>query len=164
MLTSGCSLSDIRIQLGHEDLKATMVYAHFILKCARGALYGEHYQFGEITDNIMLSCQVKYILQSDAVKECPSFDIYVYLLSADFVIGRRSSISSYRSTFFKMKPCITGKGCLLVEYDLDVSINLILHILPPLICNLCQNMCRFSFTGAPCNYPILQIEKYKIPP
>jgi len=26
MLSSGCSLSDIRIQLGHEDLKATMVY------------------------------------------------------------------------------------------------------------------------------------------
>ena len=26
MLTSGCSLSDIRIQLGHEDLQATMVY------------------------------------------------------------------------------------------------------------------------------------------
>ena len=26
MLSSGCSLSDIRIQLGHEDLQATMVY------------------------------------------------------------------------------------------------------------------------------------------
>ena len=26
MLTSGCSLSDIRIQLGHEDLQSTMVY------------------------------------------------------------------------------------------------------------------------------------------
>ena len=26
MLTSGCSLSEIRIQLGHEDLQATMVY------------------------------------------------------------------------------------------------------------------------------------------
>jgi hypothetical protein len=26
MLSSGCSLSDIRIQLGHEDLQSTMVY------------------------------------------------------------------------------------------------------------------------------------------
>ena len=36
---------------------------------------GEHSQFSEITDNIMLSCQIKYILHSGDLKECPSFDI-----------------------------------------------------------------------------------------
>ncbi len=35
MLTSGCSLSDIRIQLGHEDLQATMVYLQLDLNHKR---------------------------------------------------------------------------------------------------------------------------------
>jgi len=37
-------------------------------------IYGEYSQLGKIEDNIMLSCHVKYILQSNDVKECPSFE------------------------------------------------------------------------------------------
>jgi hypothetical protein len=36
--------------------------------------YGEHSQLAVITDNIILSCQVKYILQGQIVKRCSSFD------------------------------------------------------------------------------------------
>jgi hypothetical protein len=37
-------------------------------------MYGEHSQLGVIADNIILNCQVKYILQGGDVKQCWSFD------------------------------------------------------------------------------------------
>ena len=37
-------------------------------------IHGTHSQLDVITDNIILDCQVKYILQGGNVKRCSSFD------------------------------------------------------------------------------------------
>jgi hypothetical protein len=46
----------------------------YYLISPKNGIYGEHYQLGVITDNIILDCQVKSISQGVDVKQCSSFD------------------------------------------------------------------------------------------
>ena len=52
---------------------------------------GGHSQLVVITDNIILSCQVKYILEGQIVKRCSSFDNLEMLLA---VGGKLPSINT----------------------------------------------------------------------
>ena len=81
----------LRIEENNAKLKITLSLD------SKMVMYGDHYQSAEITDTIILGCQVKYILQGGDVKECSSFD---RLNLSTFRILRLPPIQSFHFNSF----------------------------------------------------------------